>query len=104
MMNGAPGIGNFSYVDIRDLAAVITRGLQLEEAGGERFIISGGGYRETDVSVLKDGGQWVERGESLENFDSSKAKRVLGFRPRERKVMMEETARWIEVALAGGKA
>ena len=101
-MEGKGPLPSDSFVDIRDLSAAIVRALQVESAGGERFIVAAGDTTVDEVQALKQAPS-VSQAKESKAIDASKAKRVLGFNPRSKAETFNDTKRFMDEVAAGGK-
>ena len=85
--------GSSNYIDVRDLAHAYVLALQCEAAGNERFLLTGGVFVNAEVaelnSHLKGRVEWSPRKDTV---DCSKARRLLGFRPRDKQITLRDTA------------
>ena len=92
---GATGgpTGSSNFIDVRDLAHAYVLGLECEAAGNERFLLTGGVFVNAEVAELnphmKQRVQWTE---GVDRADCSKAKRVLGYQPRDKQTTLRDTA------------
>ena len=90
--NGGP-TGSGSFIDVRDLAHCYVLALQCEAAGNERFLLTGGVFVNAEVAELnphvKERPEWKP---AQDTVDCSKAKRVLGFQPRDKQDTWRDTA------------
>ena len=84
--------GSTSCIDVRDLAHAYVLALQCEAAGNERFLLTGGCFVNAEVAALNPHMKPVEWTEAVDLVDSSKARRVLCFQPRDKKTTLQETA------------
>ena len=101
-MEGKGPLPSGSFVDIRDLSHAIVRALQVESAGGERFIVASGDTTIEEVQALKQA-RYVNKAKESYSIDASKAKRVLGFNPRSKAETLNDTKRFIDEVAAGSK-
>ena len=88
---GGPTSGG-SLIDVRDLAHAYVLALHCEAAGNERFLLSGGMFVNAEVAELNPHVKRVEWSPIKDTVDCSKAKRVLGFEPRDKRVTICDTA------------
>ena len=97
-MTGAGGsmggpTGSSNYIDVRDLAHAYVLALQCEAAGSERFLLTGGVFVNAELGELNPQlKQKVEWTAPVDRADCSKAKRVLGFQPRDKQITFRDTA------------
>ena len=89
-MGGPTGSSNF--IDVRDLAHAYVLALQCEAAGDERFLLNGGVFVNAEVAELNPQVQRVEWTEKPDAIDYSKARKVLGFQPRDKQITLRDTA------------
>ena len=78
---------------------MILAALQVTEAGNERFLVSAGGYRKTEIAALRRGRE-VEVDEAVEHqVESSKARRLLHFTPRSKRDTFYDTVAFLTECL-----
>ena len=90
---GGGPTGSSNFIDVRDLARCYVLALQCEAAGNERFLLTGGVFVNAEVAELnphvKERPEWKP---AQDTVDCSKAKRVLGFQPRDKQHTLWDTA------------
>jgi nucleoside-diphosphate-sugar epimerase len=108
-----PPSGVYLWVDVRDLALAHVRGIEVPEAGGERFFVTAGHYsnksiveaiRETHPELdghlaPKDSSDDLPK--NVYGFDNSKVVTILGLKFRTLNETVSETVQSLQTAGVG---
>jgi nucleoside-diphosphate-sugar epimerase len=87
---GASGGGNF--IDVRDLARAYVLALERAEARNQRFLLSGGAFANAEITAMNPRMTVSEWKPAVHRIDTSKAERILGFKPRDRMTTLRDTS------------
>ena len=91
--------GSGSFIDVRDLAQYHVEALINESAGGERFLISAGGFVNSEIAALSTDPQSASTSRPG-NIDTAKVNQRFALRPRTKQATFADTAHFLTSPLS----